>query len=150
MKGLIPTKKGAMVISVVLLLLVLINYVIYKATMSGVGSVKNNFDLITESRTCEPKAYAGKAQIKAWTIEEESVVRISEEDKNKLPDKGVAINDNKIKIIDITPEVKEKMQKATEESPEKLTITGLAMPCSGGMVLASISYKEGIFRPFLK
>jgi hypothetical protein len=90
----------------------------------------------TNSQKCQPRAFAGEAKIKGWYV--------ADEDLPKLP-----VNENKIQVIDITPDMEKKLKKSTENKPEEITITGFAVPCND-VALASISYKDGIFRPFLK
>lgn len=100
----------------------------------------------TNINKCQPRAFMGEAKIKGWYVKENSkkLVQVADEDLSKLP-----LSKGKIQIIDADESVEKSLDGSTKDKPEEITITGFAVPCND-VALASISYKDGIFRPFLK
>lgn len=146
----ISTKAGLIIITVIFVAFIIVEYVVYKSATAEQANLSSNI-AISNGKSCKPKAFAGAAQVKGWYIKEsaEKVVRVADEDLSKLPSNGGNVK-NKIQIIDLNPEIEKKLQGSSEENPQTLTITGFAVPCNGSAALASISYKDGIFRPYLK
>ena len=100
----------------------------------------------TNVSKCQPRAFMGEAKIKGWYVKENSkkLVQVADEDLAKLP-----AGKGKIQIIDADASMEKNLNNSTKEKPGEITITGFAVPCND-VALASISYKDGIFRPFLK
>lgn len=102
---------------------------------------------------CPIKVYAGEEKIKGWYTEENShkVFNVSGSDLAKLP----VFNNPQYKdrisrliIVDNDATTEKKMSKTTEKNPGMITIRGFAIECRG-TALASLNYKDGIFRPYL-
>lgn len=95
---------------------------------------------------CQARAYEGKAEIKVWQVEKDgkNVLRVNKEDEAKMP-KG---NAGDFKLIDPTPELMDKIADSSEKNPVEIKISGYASLCDG-TYLASLSYNDGIFRPYI-
>jgi len=142
----IPTAAGFVIVLIAataFLIIFLNSYGSYKdaATSVIVEQAKPK-----DGSDCKPRAFTGEANIKGWYTNDGSqkLIQIAKEDLPKLP---VDKND-KIKIVDASPDVEKKLEKSTEKKPGEITITGFADPCNG-VSLASINYKDGIFRPYM-
>lgn len=98
-----------------------------------------------KSAECKPRAFSGETTIKAWpTDEQEDTLQIAKDDVSKLP-----LEKDKIKLVDASSSVEKKIRNSSENKPAELTITGFMSLCDG-TTLASLNYKDGIFRPYLK
>jgi hypothetical protein len=143
----IPTAAGFVIIliaSAIFLSIFLYSYESYKDSAALVTADPGK----TKSESnCQPKAYAGEASIKGWYTNDGSqkLIQVAKEDLSKLP---LADND-KIKIVDASPNVEKNLKNSTEKKPGQITITGFANMCNG-VALASINYKDGIFRSYFK
>ncbi|HLN19119.1 MAG TPA: hypothetical protein VK255_03040 [Patescibacteria group bacterium] len=94
---------------------------------------------------CKPRAFSGEANIKGWYVDnQQKIVQIDKQDQSKLPLEG-----DKIKIIDTNQGVEKKLKNSSKDKPEEITITGFLSLCNGTN-LASINYKDGIFRPYIQ
>lgn len=95
---------------------------------------------------CQVHAFQGEAKVSAWKIMkgDKAMVQVAAADVPKLPSKDI---DN-FELIDTTPELEKKLDSSSEEKPVKIAISGFATKCDG-TALACLSYKEGIFRPYL-
>lgn len=100
-----------------------------------------------KQNTCQARAYEGAAEVRVWQKEEteKMILQVSSEDAIKIPPK----NDASFQLIDPTPELEQKITKSSEKNPVKIKISGFATLCDG-TYLASLEYKEGIFRPYIK
>lgn len=97
---------------------------------------------------CKVRTFQGEAKIKVFQEVEnnESLVRVLEEDLNKLPSKEKSI----LKIVDSPEEIKGKLAGTTKKDPMEIKITGFAIPCNSEIALASLDYKDKIFQPYIK
>jgi hypothetical protein len=93
-----------------------------------------------------PRVFEGEAEIRVWQTETdgETVLKIADEDTTLLPQKEC----DYLNLVDLDPELEAKLSKSSEKNPVKIKITGFAKKCSGNFI-ASVNYKNGIFKPFL-
>lgn len=103
-------------------------------------------DVSPSSGLCKARAFKGMAKIKVWqTVKNDRVVlAVSSDDTEKLPLKSAS----DFQLIDPTPEVEKKLSKSSQDEPVELKISGFASLCNG-MYLASLEYKDGIFKPYI-
>jgi hypothetical protein len=96
---------------------------------------------------CRLRAFMGHADIKGWYADKNSqkVIQIAKDDLLKLPTN----KNDKIQVIDLTPDAEKKLANSSENKPGELTITGYALPCDDEVSLASIDYKDKIFHPYI-
>ncbi len=99
-----------------------------------------------KSTACKNHAFAGPSTISVWHSEEKdrNIINVKKDNTGRLP----VDNIEKIKLVDATPEIEGKLMSSSEEKPIELDISGFAILCDG-TALASLSYKDGIFRPFM-
>lgn len=100
----------------------------------------------TPKKTCQVHAYQGEAKIKTWQIKKDgkTVLKVAENDVTKMPSNKITA----FKLVDSDSGLEKKLSTASEKNPIELTLTGMAIPCSG-VPLACLKYKDGIFRPYL-
>ena len=103
---------------------------------------KNN----SEKNSCRVRAFQGEAEIKVWQAveNEEMVLKVAGEDLAKLP----VDEKSNFKLIDSDSEIEKKLAASSEEKPVKISISGYFDRCEE-VPLASLEYKDGIFRPYL-
>ena len=101
---------------------------------------------INASEKCKVRAYKGGTNIRVWQVENngKTSLKVKEEDTAKLPVK----NSNILQLIDPTPEIQKELSSSSENTPVEIRISGFADKCSE-VFLASLEYKDGIFRPYL-
>jgi hypothetical protein len=104
--------------------------------------------------SCKVHAYEGEAKIRGWYLNDgnEWLLVVSDEDMEKLPNydgtEEYKLKNQKIKLIDATSQIENKLRLTSEKKPQSITITGYAMRCDG-VPLASIDYKKGMFRKYM-
>lgn len=96
--------------------------------------------------TCQVHTYKGEIKIKTWQIQKDgkTVLKVAEADVVKMPSDKIT----DFKLIDSDSTLEKRLSTASEKNPIELTLTGIAIPCSG-MPLACLKYKDGVFRPYL-
>jgi hypothetical protein len=105
-------------------------------------------------RSCKTRVYQGEAKIRGWYVKSGNdwLLAVAGEDMKNLPKydgtEEYTIKNKQIKLVDITPAVEKKLKQTSEAKPQLITITGYAARCSE-VPLASIRYKDGIFRKYL-
>ena len=121
------------------------------------GTFQNKTTISVNSvQECKNHAYQGDAEIKGWLVTKDGkeYIGIPKEEMSKLPknettEKHVRKNeDKKIVAVDMKPELKDVLNESSEDNKKSIKITGFATTCRGEM-LASLDYKEGIFRQYL-
>lgn len=119
------------------------------------STIINNPVPIKIADDCNMKAFAGEAQIHVWPADTKikDIVAIKDEDINQLPpairDKQSKEKNLKVKIIDLTPELEATLASATKDAPAAVKIQGYLSRCQDKVALASIEYKDKIFRNYL-
>lgn len=114
----------------------------------------NRLNDSSATKNCAVHAYKGNVEIKGWLVEEnqEKFIRVAEKDLINLPMyNGTAEfknNNLKIKVIDITPQLESKLKKSSKENAVTVPLKGYLTRCQD-VPLASINYREGIFRSYL-
>lgn len=118
----------------------------YTAPVISIG--KN----IPQQQKCLIKAYANKsAKIKIW-MDGNKNIHVANESLNILPDYSNTAEFKKensiIKIVDISSQTEKELAASSSAKPSEVTITGFARTCKG-YALASLNYKDGIFKNYL-
>lgn len=109
---------------------------------------------INAAKSCTAHAYKGNAKVSGWLVEEnhEKFLRIAEKDLVELPQydgtEEFKNNNSKVKVIDITAQIENKLKKSSEKNLVSIPLKGYLTRCQG-VPLASINYQEGIFRSYL-
>jgi hypothetical protein len=95
---------------------------------------------------CKDRAFEGTAEINVWPVikDEKTILEIPVSDMPQLPSSDI----KNFRLIDTTPALEKKIAASSEKKPVKIKISGFAILCNG-MTLASLDYKEGIFRPYM-
>jgi hypothetical protein len=125
------------------------NYTSYVA-LSG----KNVKPSVTVSSSCKTHAYKGEAKVHGWYVSSgnEWLLNVSDEDIKNLPNYDgtdeFKTKNKQIKLVDVTPAVEKKLKSTSEKNPQVFTITGYVSRCES-VPLASLDYKDGIFKKFL-
>jgi hypothetical protein len=116
--------------------------------------VKKNKTINVSDDSCKIRAYEGEVRIHGWYASNESgwLFVVSDEDIKNLPNydetEEYKLKNKKIRLVDATPQMEKKLKLTSEKKPQTITITGYVSRCEG-IPLASIKYKDGIFRKFL-
>jgi hypothetical protein len=154
--------SGRLAIEIIFLLSVLVGgYALFNSGIwsqndfpQNAPSVKTNNAIATPADSCKTHAYQGEAKISGWYVNDgnEWLLVVSDEDMGKLPNydgtEEYKLKNKKIKLIDVTSQTEKKLKLTSEKKPQIITITGYVMRC-GGVPLASIEYKEGIFKKYM-
>lgn len=143
----IPTTAGFVIVLIAATAFLIIFLNSYGSYKDAATSVMDEQVKPKDKTGCKPRAFAGEANIRGWYTNDGSqkLVQIAKEDLSKLPDENKS---DKIRIVDANPDIEKKLEKSTEKKPGEITITGFADLCNG-VVLASINYKDGIFRQYM-
>jgi hypothetical protein len=109
-------------------------------------SIKSSTPPIEASEKCKVHAYKGRTTLHVWKVGDgkETSLRVKDEDVDKLPSQ----NSTTLKLVDPTPEIQNNLSSSSENNPIEIKISGFADKC-GKVFLASLEYKDGIFRPYL-
>lgn len=127
----------------------------YQLNQLNSANVKDKPIPVKIAEDCSIKAFAGEAQIHVWPVAQESkdIVAIKDEDISQLPPfigkSDIKEKNLKVKIIDLTPELATTLASATEDSPAAIKIQGYLSRCEDKIALASLEYKDKIFRSHL-
>lgn len=154
--------SGRLAIEVILLLSILVGgYALIGSGMldsnnGAKSSVSAKADKVADNvdNSCKAHAYEGEAKIRGWYVNDGNdwLLVVSDEDMQKLPNydgtEEYKLKNKKIKLIDATSQIEKKLKLTSEKKPQVITITGYVMRC-GGVPLASIEYKEGIFKKYM-
>jgi len=154
--------SGRLAIEVILLLSILVGgYALIGSGMLDSNSgVKNSAPTKagkvadTADNSCKTHAYEGEAKIRGWYVNDGNdwLLVVSDEDMGKLPNydgtEEYRLKNKKIKLVDVTSQIEKKLKLTSEKKPQTVTITGYVIRC-GGVPLASIEYKEGIFKKYM-
>ena len=106
---------------------------------------------------CAAHAYSGEAKVRGWFADDkksgkERIFQIIEEDIKLLPKYDgtdeFRKQNSQFKLVDVDLKAEKTLKNASEKKPATVTITGYMQPCDG-MRLASLNYKDGIFRNYL-
>lgn len=123
--------------------------------LNSTTSIDNPIPVKVATKECSMKAFAGQAQIHVWPAVKESkdIVFIKDEDINQLPPfvgkTDIKEKNLKVKIIDLTPAIETTLASATVDSPATIEIQGYLSRCENKIALASLEYKDKIFRNHL-
>jgi hypothetical protein len=115
---------------------------------------KNTKAPVTVSNACRTHAYKGEAKVRGWYVSfgNEWLLAVSDEDIKNLPNydgtEEFKTKNKQIKLVDVTPAVEKKLKSTSEKNPQVVTITGYVSRCES-VPLASLEYKDGIFKKFL-
>jgi len=133
--------------------------VVLAAALSSYSLIKSrdiNFDEMPDNlngsykkiakNACHVRAFQGSAEVDVWqTVENDRMVlKIDPKDAVKLPLKEA----QGFQIIDPTPALQEELADSSESAPVRVKISGFADLCEG-IYLASLDYKDGIFKPYI-
>jgi len=108
-------------------------------------------------KKCSIHAYQGESKIRVWKDKEYSdengiACRVAEQDLKELPKYDGTENfkskNSIVKLVQMTPAIEDKLKNSSEKNPVKIIIKGFATRCDG-ISLASVEYKDGIFRNYL-
>ncbi len=127
----------------------------YQLSQLDSTTIMDNPIPVKIAKDCNVKAFAGQAQIHVWPVAEESkdIVAIKDEDINQLPPfvgkTDIEEKNLKVKIIDLTPELATTLSSATQDNPATIKIQGYLSRCEDKIALASLEYKDKIFRTHL-
>lgn len=129
-----------------------------KETNTPVANTNSDWKLVSGfvDDTCSGPTFEGNVNIRGWYsyIKEGEEIYISgwmfnvvSEDIAKLPlDKIAAKNsmfNKRLKIVDVTPDLEEKLKKATEQNPVSVALKGYITYCEGAP-LVSINGVEAL------
>ncbi len=109
--------------------------------VSNAQMIRNN-----QKTACKNHAYKGNVTVKVWPVKkgDKTVLKIADDDLVKMPSKKIT----EIALVDSNSQLTKSLNKASVKNPAEITLTGVAIPCHG-TALACLSYKDGIFRPYL-
>lgn len=153
-EGSYPVKIA--IIACIFILSLFMAYVIV-GNKNGPGKpAKHMTSLGNSAPQCMDHAYTGGAEIKGWLVDEggKNYIRIPADEMTKLPENETTRSlrqieeDKKIIAVDMNQEIKDTFKESSTENQKLIRITGFATTCEGEM-LASLEYKDGIFREFL-
>jgi len=116
----------------------------------SIASKNGSLDLSSAKKEdCRNIIYNGNAKINGWYEENGNdwFFRIIDTDLSKLPTNPD--NQTRLKIVDSTNELISNLKKSNHNNPEEITITGYAFNCNGAPLVA-LSYRDGIFKNYLK
>jgi hypothetical protein len=122
--------------------------------VQNVPSIKAENKAIASDNSCRTHAFEGEAKIHGWYVNEENdwILVISDEDMKNLPNydgsEEYKLKNKRIKLVDADSSIEKKLRATSEKKPMTIKITGYAIPCDG-IPLATIDYKEGIFKKFM-
>jgi len=113
-----------------------------QATMASANNAKK----IQITSNCKTRAFEGSAEIYVWKAEKDGqeILQLDKNDLAQLPIKDTET----LKLIDPTPDISKELEGSSEKNPVKLKISGFADKCDG-VSLVALSYKDGIFKPYL-
>jgi hypothetical protein len=153
----IPTRVG--VIAILFVIFVLGLYTMNKAieiygemdslSFLRVASYKNT------DKNCRNRGFEGSAQIHSWYEKQgnEWILKVADEDLATLPlfenSKEYKLKNSSVKIIDLTPDLEQKLKLATKDNPVLVTITGYVHTCSGTPI-ACVEYSKDKISPYIK
>jgi hypothetical protein len=152
--------SSRLAIEIIFLLALIVGWVtVIKSDMPdavylGGKTVANDKYTAKINTPCKIHAYRGETKIHGWYVNSGSdwLLVISDEDIQNLPNydgtETFKTKNKTIKLVDVTPAMEKKLIKTSEKNPQIIKITGFATRCKG-VPLASIEYKDGIFRPYL-
>ncbi len=111
---------------------------------SSFPKVKNR----DEAEKCSRRAYDGEVKIRVWNTNEngENLLQVAEDDLEKLPVQDE--KKSKVKLVDGSSVVLEKIEKASEEKPAEVTVKGFYLDCEG-VPMISLNSGEEVFKKYL-
>jgi hypothetical protein len=128
--------------------------------ISNIGTIspmptKNSREVaVKNNNSCKTHFYKGEAEISGWYVntDDEWFLVVSDVDIEKLPKydgtEEYKLKNKKIKLVDVTSQIEKKLKLTSEKKPATITITGYMTRCEG-VPLASLEYKENIFKKYL-